>query len=431
MKTLNIAPSSHTKSLLISLYSSYGNHEAALSFINSESDETVTPYMFSSAVSACGSNWQFALELLQRACVLNKADEAVFTATAKCCAKNKKYLKSFRIIDAMILKGLEFNKYSFSFIINACLEYQLQGERDFIEGETERGKLAEQQLIQDINGNRRGKDNEEQSKKGSGNEEKGSEKRIAPDGIYFLEKYLTIAQERTPYLLTSSVCQKIIKDLVTAKMPSAAATFHLTFLSKMTCKSETLGQLLSDLQEESEKLNIQNENEKIRIEIDRNRKNENENRVVSVSGIEYESQNIVKKFSEIDNSRNTEIKDNNDYELENLFTDEQKEDETTELIHYDSTKQNLDNGNDDDNIRKENEEENEKENGIFLNKKEEDMRALAERGLALVALYCSTGSSSDTRTSTYTSDSSSTSSSYSLPLSLPRRHLLRISHFNR
>ena len=67
--------------------------------------------------------------------MLNKADEAVFTATAKCCAKNKKYLKSFRIIDAMMLQGLEFNKYSFSFIINACLEYQLQGEKDGIEGE--------------------------------------------------------------------------------------------------------------------------------------------------------------------------------------------------------------------------------------------------------------------------------------------------------
>ena len=123
MKTLDIAPSSHTKSLLISLYSTNGNLEASQSLIISESDETVTPYMFSSAVSACGSNWQFALELLQRACVLNKADEAVFTATAKCCAKNKKYLKSFRIIDAMMLQGLEFNKYSFSFIINACLEY--------------------------------------------------------------------------------------------------------------------------------------------------------------------------------------------------------------------------------------------------------------------------------------------------------------------
>ena len=441
MKTLDIAPSSHTKSLLISLYSTNGNLEASQLLIISESDETVTPYMFSSAVSACGSNWQFALELLQRACVLNKADEAVFTATAKCCAKNKKYLKSFRIIDAMMLQGLEFNKYSFSFIINACLEYQLEGEKDGIEGEVGRGNTDEKELSQNRNKLGREKESEGKRKKenkfdynGSGDEERGSEKRSAPDAVYFLEKYLTIAQERTPYLLTSSVCQKVIKDLLLAKMPSVAAMFHLSYLSKMTCKSETLGQLLSDLQEESEKLHIRNENEKIRMEIDRNRKhdheNKNDNQSVGVSEIEIESQNIDGKLGEGDIVKNTEIKDYNDYDLENLFLEEEKEIKIGTYIHHDNSKEIQGDDYNDYNVSS---LKNENDNGIFLNKREEDMRALAERGLALVALYCSTGSTSYARSSTYTSDSpsSSSSSSSSLPISLPRRHLLRISHFNR
>ena len=144
MRTLNISLSSHTKSLLIALYSSNNDYKAAMELVNPDSDEYISSYMFSSAIAACGTNWQFALELLQRACNLNKADEAVFTATAKCCAKNKKYLKSFRIFDAMLSRKLEMNKYSFSFIINACLEYEIQGEagegRERGEGGLERGR---------------------------------------------------------------------------------------------------------------------------------------------------------------------------------------------------------------------------------------------------------------------------------------------------
>ena len=171
MSTLLIQPSGHTKSLLIALYSSNNNQEKALSLINNENDKEITAYMFSSAISGCGTNYPKALELLQKACLLNRADEAVFTATAKCCAKNKKYLKSFKIIDAMLLRGMNFNKYSFSFIINAVLEYIILGN----------------------------------------------------DVIKLLEKYLILGYESNQKLITSAVCQKVVRDLLIADKPLDAS----------------------------------------------------------------------------------------------------------------------------------------------------------------------------------------------------------------
>ena len=84
MKSLNIVPCGRTKSLLIALYAANNNSKAAVDMVTQEGDSDVTPYMLSNAIVACGDDWRAALGLLKRASGLNKADEAVYTATARC-----------------------------------------------------------------------------------------------------------------------------------------------------------------------------------------------------------------------------------------------------------------------------------------------------------------------------------------------------------
>ena len=146
------------KAMLIRLYASNNDAVAAVDLVNAESDATVTPHMLASAISACtggtggsgggdsshghtsrdgskigastststtesgtGSrynnrlsstassssssssssstmSWKDALVLLQRGIRLSKADEAVFTAAAQCCARQGQYTYAFRIM---------------------------------------------------------------------------------------------------------------------------------------------------------------------------------------------------------------------------------------------------------------------------------------------------------------------------------------------
>jgi pentatricopeptide repeat protein len=196
MKTFNIIPSGYTKSLLINIYSMNNQTDLAIDLILSEKDEYITPYMYASAIGACKTNYKQALMLLQKASLNNKADEAVFTITAKVLSKQKEYMKSFKVIDAMLLRGLSFNKFSFSFIINALLEYQMSGN----------------------------------------------------DSIQLLQKYLNIVKVDNPFLLTNAVCQKVIKDLLLCNQSPVAAMLHLDIFTYNTCKPDTLGELFKDLQ---------------------------------------------------------------------------------------------------------------------------------------------------------------------------------------
>lgn len=196
MKTFDITPSGYTKSLLINIYSMNNQTELAIDLIFSEKEEYVTPYMYASAIGACKTNYKQALMLLQKASLNNKADEAVFTITAKILSKQNEYEKAFKVIDAMLLRGLSFNKFSFSFIINALLEYQMSGN----------------------------------------------------DSIHLLQKYLNVVKINNPLLLTNAVCQKVIKDLLLCNQSPVAAMLHLDFFTLNTCKPDTLGELFKDLQ---------------------------------------------------------------------------------------------------------------------------------------------------------------------------------------
>jgi hypothetical protein len=338
MKSVGIDPCGHTKSLLIRYHTSNKNYNEAINLVKDEPNDTVTPYMFSSAVTACGVNWQEALALLQRANTLNKADEAVFTATAQCCARSNNYIKAFRVIDAMLLRGLPFNKFSFSFTVNACLEYQMKGN----------------------------------------------------DALHYLDRYLSIASDRYPVLLTNAVCQKVVRDLLLCKKPVFAGFLHLGPLAHTTCKSDTLGVLLKELQQESEELHIQDihakqmKNNNIINENKRKNENENENNhenengsVMSVS--EY-SDDILKKIpqehSAVDTLGKVEkvefINTRNDYGEETNGVDEMKKEGRQELELGDDG---------------EGESDSEKE---LEERRNKGMKGLAETGLALVALYCST-----------------------------------------
>ena len=339
MKSVGIDPCGHTKSLLIRYHTLNKNYNEAINLVKDEPNDTVTPYMFSSAVTACGIDWQEALALLQRANTLNKADEAVFTATAQCCARSNNYIKAFRVIDAMLLRGLPFNKFSFSFTINACLEYQMKGS----------------------------------------------------DALHYLDRYLSIASDRYPVLLTNAVCQKVVRDLLLCKKPVFAGSLHLGPLAHTTCKSDTLGVLLKELQQESEELHIQDIHAKQvknnNLVINENKmKNENENDKGSVMSVSEHSNSILKNIpqehSAIDTSGEVEkievINSGNDNgEKINGVKELKKEEEEEEEEEEEG-------GGEEEEGE---EEDSEKE---LEERRNKEMKGLAETGLALVALYCST-----------------------------------------
>ena len=314
MKSVGIDPCGHTKSLLIRYHTLNKNYKEAIDLVKDEPNDTVTPYMFSSAVTACGIDWQEALALLQRANSLNKADEAVFTATAQCCARSNNYIKAFRVIDAMLLRGLPFNKFSFSFTINACLEYQLKGN----------------------------------------------------DALHYLDRYLSIASERYPVLLTNAVCQKVVRDLLLCKKPVFAGGLHLGPLAHTTCKSDTLGVLLKELQQESEELHLQDVHAKQMKNNDKNKnkikiENENENENGSFVSVAEESDSILKNIPK-----------------EHSAIDTLGKVEKVEFINRtDNSGENVD-GEGEDSDRE------------LEGRRNIEMKGLAETGLALVALYCST-----------------------------------------
>ena len=378
MKSLNITPCGRTKSLLIALHALNNDSTAAVSMVMGERDSDVTPYMFSNAIVACGDDWRLALTVLKRAGTLNKADEAVFTAAARCCVWGGEYVKGFKIIDAMLKRGLPFNKYSFSFVVNTCLLHQ-------------------------INGN---------------------------DGISYLTKYLTMVKEDYPYLLTNAVCQKVMKDLVLCRQASLAATFHLNVFAHNTCKSDTLGLLLRDLQIISEELH----NDKIKIILDNNNNNNNNNNLENNNKKKI-SQNFIKK-EKIDQS----------YDIEIIFDSKNYENNKIENIVTMNNKNNKQNNDSNIKIDAENEAndigeigEEEVENELEKEEVEEvvidsarereleienKIKVMAERGLALIALYCST-------TTPNVRSVSTDDRTYGTDRTLSRRHLLRISHFNR
>jgi hypothetical protein len=337
MKSVGIDPCGHTKSLLIRYHTSNKNYNEAINLVKDEPNDTVTPYMFSSAVTACGIDWQEALALLQRANTLNKADEAVFTATAQCCARSNNYIKAFRVIDAMLLRGLPFNKFSFSFTINACLEYQMKGN----------------------------------------------------DALHYLDRYLSIASDRYPVLLTNAVCQKVVRDLLLCKKPVFAGFLHLGPLAHTTCKSDTLGVLLKELQQESEELHIQDIHAKQMknndIIINENKmKDGNEND--SVTTVLEHSDNIQKNIPQehsavdtlgkVEKIEFTNSRDSNGEKINGV--NELKK----EVVEEEGEGEGEEGG--------EGEGEGEDSEKKIGERRIIEMKGLAETGLALVALYCST-----------------------------------------
>ena len=331
MKSVGIDPCGHTKSLLIKFHTLNKDFTEAINLVNEESDYTVTRYMFSSAIAACGTDWQQALALLQRSNALNKADEAVFTATAQCCARNNQYDKAFRVIDAMLLRGLPFNKYSFSFAINACLEYQIKGN----------------------------------------------------DALNYLDRYLSIASDRYPVLLTNAVCQKVVRDLLLCRKPVAAAIFHLGPLAHTTCKSDTLGVLLKDLQLASEELHIQNIYAK---------QIKNENNIIIKNKMKNEYYQKYKNIHEDKNENENENENDNrsitDENNENIIT--MKEKKAVEVENKRIVKEKKGEAIEIGEKGNENENELELEELEEEKRRNKEMKDLAQRGLALIALYCST-----------------------------------------
>lgn len=194
MNSFGVAQDAITKSLIIQLYSLSSNIIQISKLLDDEGDDDITPHMFANAIGSCTNDWKRALILLQRASKVKKADSAVYTETAKICISSHEYDNAFRVIDLMLNRGIEINKYSLSFIITACLQ--------------------------------------------------------APDGrgIYYLEKYLDTTYKSKPELLTNAICQRIITELTSRRFADIACNLHLGPLRNLTCKSDTLKNLYIELQ---------------------------------------------------------------------------------------------------------------------------------------------------------------------------------------
>ena len=331
MKTFNIVPTGYTKSLLIAFYASISpslsssspsssspsspstsipsstSSSTAPSFSTSFLDGShgeVTSYMFSNSISACAT-WKESIDILRKACVLHKADEAVFTIAARNCVRDDRYPEAFSVIDAMLRRGLPLNKYSFSFVINACLQFQLQ--------------------LQVQDGGKEGSDK----------------------GVNYLSKYINIAESKYFHLLTNAVCQKIMKDLLLCGRPVLAASIHLNQLSHTTCKSDTLGFLLRDLQIKSEQ---------------------------------------IRELQPFDAALH-----NSDGSMRGDYRNGKKEFLEGDLMAGQIERNSM--------LEEETEKEKERrKEGEITRERVEEMRDIAEKGLALVAMYCSVSTST---TSTY------------------------------
>lgn len=223
METFGISHSDYTKSALLHLYAQQNDTQAAVnlvsdvilskdhhsnsSLLNSSWTSTdvhslsLTPYLFANAINACG-DWQVALQLLQRAVRLHKADAAVYTATAQVCASQSQYAAAFRTIDIMLSRKVKFNKYSLSVIITSCISAHSDGHTF--------GTFR---------------------------------------ALDYLEKYLNIAAASTPSLLDAHVCQRVVRELTSIGASLLACSLHLGPLKRGTCKSETLTNLFNDMQQ--------------------------------------------------------------------------------------------------------------------------------------------------------------------------------------
>eukprot|EP01041_Mallomonas_annulata_P003691 gene3691-7347_t len=195
-------PADHrTKALLIRFYGLNDDIPAAIAIVDDEPDETVTPHMFSNAITAC-KDIHIALRLLKRASDLQYADEAVYISAAKCCNDIGQYLLAQRIIDTMLAKGHGINKYTLSFLISMT---SAQGK----------------------------------------------------DGILPLVKYLNIASKNnlnnnTAEIITNAICQKVLRIFCINDYFVEALQLHLTVFQNNTCSSDILTTIFTSLQKRIE-----------------------------------------------------------------------------------------------------------------------------------------------------------------------------------
>lgn len=68
-------------------------------------DKSLSSYVFANAIESCidkDSDSQRCIQLLEKASSLHMADEAVFLAAAKCCARHREYSQAFDVIQVSV-----------------------------------------------------------------------------------------------------------------------------------------------------------------------------------------------------------------------------------------------------------------------------------------------------------------------------------------
>ena len=195
MSQMGMSQTEYTKSMMMQLYAASGMKQAAIDIIAKEDGTEVTSHMFASAISNVGE-WEFAVDILDRAVKLQKADGAVFGAAIKACISHKQYIKGFTIINDLLRRDSRIDKYLFSTIITACVQFEKSGGR----------------------------------------------------GAHLLDKYVQVVHSKFPELLSDSICQKVVKELSGLNHASLASSIHLKYLSQYTCSSDVLLLLFANMQ---------------------------------------------------------------------------------------------------------------------------------------------------------------------------------------
>jgi len=68
-------------------------------------DKSLSSYVFANAIESCidkDSDSQRCMQLLEKASSLHMADEVVFLAAAKCCARHREYSQAFDVIQVSV-----------------------------------------------------------------------------------------------------------------------------------------------------------------------------------------------------------------------------------------------------------------------------------------------------------------------------------------
>lgn len=209
MTEWDIQPNRWTNELLLEIDGLRGNADSAFRLVENMSDSELTPHMISSALNLC-DNSTSVLRLTKRALALGVADSTVVVTAVKKLVATGEFENAHHVLRSLWQQGTQLDKYVLSSMLSAVfLECRtlLEGKQIVATGEPIQGRVV------------------------------------------LLRQYLQTVKISQPYLLTSSICQRVVRELIELGDCDAACSIHLQLFPRCTVQTELLTALFQGLQD--------------------------------------------------------------------------------------------------------------------------------------------------------------------------------------